>query len=241
MGGSRSISERLSQIPPGRHQLPAEYVARNQQVRMINAITELVAERGYQKTTIDSIAKSARVSLKTFYEHYANKEECFLAAFDTDVEAAAEVFGELLDPDMPWPDRMATGIEIFLEMVVAEPARAKLCLVASQSAGSTVFSRYQAELEKIASHLREGRALNPMASKMPEGLEVAIVGGIAWLIHQRLVSGERDELKDLLPEIVQLTLTPYVGREQARRTALAALSREVVGLPEVRGDRVGEV
>ncbi len=76
---------------------------------MIDAITELVAERGYQKTTIDSIAKGARVSLKTFYEHYASKEECFLAAFDADVEAAAEIFGELLDPDMPSPDRMAVG------------------------------------------------------------------------------------------------------------------------------------
>jgi AcrR family transcriptional regulator len=241
MGGARSISERLSKLPPGRHRLPAEYVTNNQRARMLQAISELAAERGYQKTTIDLIAKSARVSLKTFYEHFASKEECFLVAFDTDVEAAAEIFEELLDPEMPWPDRIASGLEIFLEMVAAEPTRAKLCLVASQSAGSAAFARYQATLERVALKLREGRDLNPMAGKMPEGLEVAIAGGIAWLVHQRLVNGSGEKLRELLPEIVQLTLTPYVGEEQARRAAWTASSGDGVVLPMVQGDRAGEM
>src|SRR6478752_2495333 len=99
MGGPRSISERLSTLPPGRHLLPSEFVANNQRARILFATSELVAERGYQKTTIELIAKSARVALRTFYEHFASKEECFLAAFDADLDAAAEVFEEIVDPD----------------------------------------------------------------------------------------------------------------------------------------------
>jgi AcrR family transcriptional regulator len=90
--------------------LPSEFVSNNQRARILYATSELVAERGYQKTTIELIAKTARVALRTFYEHFASKEECFLAAFDADLEGAAEIFNELLDPAEPWPDQIATGL-----------------------------------------------------------------------------------------------------------------------------------
>jgi AcrR family transcriptional regulator len=241
MAGSRSISERLSKLPPGRHLLPSDFVIQNQRARILYAVSELVAERGYQKTTIELIAKSARVALGTFYEHFAGKEECFLAAFDTDVEAAAEIFDQLLDPDLSWPDQIAQGLEILIEIIVAEPNRAKLCFVASQSAGAGAFAKYQAALERVAPKLREGRALSTASSEMPDGLEVAMAGGIAWLIHQRLLNDELEELKGLLPEMVQLILTPYVGEEEARRVTREAALRERIVLPEVQGGRAGEM
>jgi len=225
MADSRSISERLSKLPPGRHLIPRDFVSQNQRERMLLATTELVAERGYQKTTIELIAKTARVALVTFYEQFANKEECFLAALDESIGAAAQVFVELVDEEQPWVDQISSGIEVLLEMVVAEPARAKLCLVESQAAGGAALARYQRMLEQAAPKLREGREHNPRASRLPEGLEVAIAGGLAWLVHQRLVSGRADELKGLLPEMLQVTLTPYVGEVEAARVAEAAQAR----------------
>jgi AcrR family transcriptional regulator len=225
MADSRSISERLAKLPPGRHLVPRDFVTQNQRERMLLATAELVAERGYQKTTIELIAKTARVALVTFYEHFANKEECFLAAFDENVEAAREVFAELLDTEQAWPDQIAAGLEIFLEMVVAEQARAKLCIVESQAAGGAALARYQAMLESVAPKLREGREFNPRAERLPEGLETAIAGGLAWLVHQRLFAGEADNLKELLPEMLQVTLTPYVGEVEAAQAAEAAQAR----------------
>jgi AcrR family transcriptional regulator len=225
MADSRSISERLSKLPPGRHLIPRDFVSQNQRERMLLATAELVAERGYQKTTIELIAKTARVALVTFYEHFSSKEECFLAAFDESVAAAREVFAELLDADRPWADQVASGLEVLLEMVVTEPARAKLCLVESQAAGGAALARYQVMLESVAPKLREGRELNPRASRMPDGLEVAIAGGLAWLVHQRLLADRLDELKGLLPEMLQVTLTPYVGEVEAARAAEEAQAR----------------
>lgn len=222
---SRSLSERLSKLPPGRHLIPPDFVAKNQRERMLLATAELVAERGYQKTTIELIAKTARVALSTFYEQFASKEECFLAAFDENVEAAREVFGELLDVEQPWPDQIAAGLEILLEMVVTEEARAKLCIVESQAAGSAPLARYQAMLESVAPKLREGRELNPRAARLPDGLEVAIAGGLAWLVHQRLVADRAGEVKAMLPEMLQVTLTPYLGEAEAARAAEAAQAR----------------
>jgi AcrR family transcriptional regulator len=225
MADSRSLSERLAKMPPGRHLVPRDFVTQNQRERMLLATTELVAERGYQKTTIELIAKTARVALSTFYEHFANKEECFLAALDESVAGAAAVFGELLDPEQPWPDQIATGLEVFLEMVEAEPARARLCIVESQAAGGAALARYQAMLEDVAPKLREGRQFNPRASRLPDGLEIAIAGGLVWLVHQRLVSGRTDGIKALLPEMLQVTLTPYIGEVEAGRLADAAEAR----------------
>jgi AcrR family transcriptional regulator len=225
MTEQRPLSERLSKLPPGRHLIPRDFVAQNQRERILLATCELVAERGYQKTTIELIAKTSRVALVTFYEHFPGKEECFLAAFDESVTAAREVFAELLDPEQPWQEQISSGLQIFLEMVVREQARAKLCIIESQAAGSASLARYQAMLESAAPKLREGREFNPRASRLPDGLEVAIAGGIAWLVHQRLVADDVDDLMALLPEMLQVTLTPFVGEVEAGRAADAAQAR----------------
>ena len=225
MAETRSISERLATLPPGRHLVPRDYVAQSQRERILHATAELVADRGYRRTTIEAIAKTAKVALTTFYEHFQSKEECFLAAFDEGVDAAAEVFAELIDPELDWTDQIATGLEVLLEMVVNETPRATLCLVESQAAGPAALARYQGMLERPAAKLREGRALNPRSARLPDGLEVAIAGGIAWLIHQRLVAGEAAEIKALLPEMLQISLTPYVGEVEAGRAADAAQAR----------------
>jgi AcrR family transcriptional regulator len=225
MADSRSLSERLAKMPPGRHLVPPDFVAQNQRERMLLATTELVAERGYQKTTIELIAKTARVALSTFYEQFSSKEDCFLAAFDETIDAAAEVFAELLDPEQPWEEQISVAMEIALEMVVNEPERAKLCIVESQAAGGEALARYQGMLERIAPKLREGRVHNPRAGRLPDGLEVAIVGGLAWLVHQRLIADRVDDVKGLLPEMLQVTLTPYVGEVEAARAADAAQAR----------------
>jgi AcrR family transcriptional regulator len=225
MPEQRPLSERLAKLPPGRHLIPSDYVAENQRQRILLAMAELCAERGYQKTTIELIAKTARVALATFYEHFSGKEECFLAAFDESVDAAREVFAELLDRSQPWEEQISSGLQIFLEMVIRERERAKLCIVESQASGSAALARYQSMLESVAPRLREGREFNPRAALLPDGLEVALVGGIAWLVHQRLVADDVDDLMALLPEMLQVTLTPYVGEVEAGRAADAAQAR----------------
>ena len=128
-------------------------------------------------------------------------------------------------PTQPWPDQIAAGLEVLLEMAIAEPARARLCLVESQAAGPAALARYQAMLESVAPKLREGRALNPRADRLPDGLEVAIAGGLAWLVHRRLLAGEVQGLRAMLPEMLQITLTPYIGEEEAARAARASRDR----------------
>ena len=69
-------------LPPGRHGLPREFVAENQRERLLNGVVEAVAEHGYNATTIGAITAAAKISRRTFYEHFRDKEGCFLAAYE---------------------------------------------------------------------------------------------------------------------------------------------------------------
>jgi AcrR family transcriptional regulator len=218
----RSLRNRLDSTQPEHQLATRDLVAQHQRERMLAATAELVAKRGYQGTTIELIAKTARVALSTFYEHFANKEECFLAAFDETVEAATEALRELVGTELPWEEQVSKGVAVLLEMVAGDPARARMCIVESQTAGNVALARYEAMLESAVPKLREGRKLTPRAAALPGTLEDAIVGGIAWLVHQRLVMNEVDDVEALLPEVLQITLTPYLGESEAGRVAEAA-------------------
>ena len=103
------------------------------------------------------------------------------------------------------------------------------------------MGRYQAMLESFAPKLREGREFNPRAGRLPDGLEVAIAGGIAWLVHQRLVADDVEGLKALLPEMLQVTLTPYIGEVEAGRAADAAQARVAALTDPSAGGRAGRM
>jgi AcrR family transcriptional regulator len=236
MAERRSISERLAGAPAERPEAPADFVAHRQRARILAAAAEQFGARGYAKTTIESICKAAPVALATFYQHFDGKEECFLAAFDESLAAASEACAELVDPGAPWAEQVVAGLGVCLEMAIAHPARARLCLVESQAAGSAGLARYQAMLEGGAAKLREGRGLSPAAARLPDDLELALAGGLAWLVHQRLAGGEVEGLAGLLPEMAQITLTPYLGEEEAARAAREARERGAAATTRARGD-----
>jgi AcrR family transcriptional regulator len=212
-----SWSEHLLTIPPGRHTLPSDFVSAHQRERIFAATAELVAKRGYYGTSIDLITKTARVALSTFYENFQTKEECFLAAFDDAVAEATHHLGAAVDPQRPWPDRLALGLTAMLELVVANPATARMCLVEAPGGGPALLDRYESALDALIAILREGRLLAG-DKKLPERTEEAIIGGLAWILCHNLVDGEFD-LGALASEMLEITLRPYLGSLEARRQA----------------------
>jgi AcrR family transcriptional regulator len=215
-----SWSERLVTIPPGRHTLPRDFVSAHQRQRIFAATTELVAKRGYHGTSIDLITKTARVALSTFYEIFETKEDCFIAAFDDAVTEARDDLAAAVDPEQPWPEQIAAGLAAFLDLVVANPSKARMCLVEAQGAGPLLLDRYEVALDTLAPKLREGRELAE-ERKLPERTEEAIVGGMVWVLYQRIVRGEFDQVAALFPELLQIALRPYLGQAEAQRLAEA--------------------
>jgi AcrR family transcriptional regulator len=198
-----------------------------QRARILDAVERLVARRGLTGSSIEAIVKEARVSSVTFYEYFDGKEECFLAAFDRAVEAAE---GELAlaaegDPatgGLSWPEGVATGLRALVALILAEPERARLCLVEAQSGGFELNARFEATLDRLAAKLREGRALATAPADLPGTHEEATAGALAWLLRERLEAGEERKLEELYPELIDIALAPYIGGEVPMVSAPAA-------------------
>jgi AcrR family transcriptional regulator len=206
---------------PGEHRLPREFIARHQRARIIAALTEETAENGYRAVTVAAIVKRAGIARKTFYDNFKSKEECFLAAQEMAMATALERVVEAAGTHEHWPQRIHAGLTAFLDYVAAEPALARTCMVEALTAGPAAVEYHEESQQAFVSLLRLGRDVTPYGRELPEAFEEAIVGGVFWIVYQRLVSGEEGAVPALLPELVEFALTPYLGAEAARAITAA--------------------
>ena len=213
----------LARLPPGRHGLPREFVTRNQRERLIAGLAEAVAENGYARTTIAHITRHAAVSRRTFYEHFASKDDCFVAAYDTVMSELDRRVGEAFEQEDEWPQAVRAGIEAMLEFLTAEPHLARLSMVEALVAGPVVVERYDAAIQSLVPYFRagrEGRSEEVLAG-LSTTTEEALVGGIVSLISRRIFADRTAELQSLLPDLVEFALTPYLGNAEAAKVARA--------------------
>lgn len=213
----------MERLPRGRHGLSPEFVARNQRERLIAGLTQALYEVGYQKTTVSMIGQRAAVSKSDFYKHFESKDECFVAAYDLAIERVRGCVTSSCDEvgAEEWPRRVQAGIHVLLEQLSDEPALASIVLVEGLRAGREVYDRYQAALETFVGYLRQGAPAGPQGGDAPEATGEAVVGGIASLLGRRVLAGEAEQLSDLFPEILEFTLSAYLGGEEARRIVSA--------------------
>ena len=212
----------LTRMPPGRHHLPRDFVARHQRDRLMVAMTGLVVGRGFAATSLTQIVKTAGVARHTFYEHFESKEALFVAILD---EAADEAVRRVLETTEAetgaWEAKVRVGLAAFLGYVAENPPLARVCLCESQSAGPVALDHYELALRRFDPLFRLGRRNSPMGADLPESMEDIVVGGIVWMINKSLLHGEGDRIESSLPAIVEFALTPYMGEAAAKHVAAA--------------------
>jgi AcrR family transcriptional regulator len=203
--------------PPGRQRLSREFIARHQRARIVAALAEETMERGYRAVTVADIVRRAGIARNTFYDNFSSKEDCFLATQDFAVEESLARVVEAAGEADGWEARTAAGLGAFLKYVSDEPALARTCIVEALSAGDAAQERYEQSLQAFVPLLRKGREYSEHGDDLPETLEETIVGGMFWVIYQRIVLGEAAQIESLLPDLVDFALTPYIGAESAQR------------------------
>jgi AcrR family transcriptional regulator len=180
-----------------------------------------ISEQGYRQVTVSDIVKRAGIARNTFYENFRSKEDCFLAAqehaMSTALERVVNAAGELED----WPRRVCAGLAAFLDYVIEEPALARTCMVEALCAGPAAVRYYEESQQAFISLFQLGRDVSPHGADLPATLEEAIIGGVFWIVYQRLAVAEMQAIGELLPELVEFALTPYLGTERAREVAAA--------------------
>jgi AcrR family transcriptional regulator len=215
--------EELGPLPAGRHGFSREQVAHNQRERLIAGLATAVAERGYNAVTITDITREARVSRRVFYENFAGKEECFLAAFEVVVGHVRELAAEAVAAIPDWPGRAVAASRAVLAFLASEPDLARLCLVESQGAGPAVAARFHDAVHEAVPFLEQGRAERDRGRELPASTEESTIGALVLLAGRKAAAGEAARLEDLLPDFAEFVLSPYLGAEEAGRLARQAV------------------
>jgi AcrR family transcriptional regulator len=205
-------------LPPGRHGLPRAYVAENQRERLLNGVVDAIVERGYESTTIGDITAAAKISRRTFYEHFEGKEDCALAAYEMIDAYVRDSMLAAPGAQEPWPDRIRARLGALLDTLSRDPGVARFYLVEPLAAGGEFAARYRDAMQLLAETLR------PEPEPTGHDVEVrdqALIGGVVTLIVRRLNAGAAEHLPSLLPDLIELVLAPYLGREEAQGRARA--------------------
>lgn len=211
------MSRRPDLLPRGRHGMDPAYVASHQRARMLVAIAEVAAQRGYPETSVVTICKRAAISKGAFYEQFSSREDCFLAAFDASLAELREATGAACAREAEWGVGVRAGLGALAGWLSEHPPQARLLLLESLRAGPAALRRRQDAVDGFAPGLARSapRLAAPASRRL---LDRAVAGGIAHLLARPLLAGERD-LRYLLPLMTEFALTPYLGPAEARRIA----------------------
>jgi AcrR family transcriptional regulator len=194
---------------PVRPELSREFVAVHKRRRIMDAIAELTAEQGYDSTKIGDIVRRAGVARKTLYDNFEGKEEVFLAAFDAAVdEAIRRVEEDCAKVEGGWEERVQAGLAAFLRYVAEEPALARMCMIEALSATPAATERYESAVQRFVDLTTR---TVPQNEQLPETIEETLVGGVAWIVYQQIRRHEAEKAEDLLPELSEFMLAPFLS------------------------------
>lgn len=189
-------------------------MAATQRDRIVDAFVQVVAERGYHGATVVAVCKQAGVSSKTFYVHFADKEQCFLAAYDRGVELLLDRLADARRGPGPWTGRLRRGIGGLLADLAAAPAFARMALVEVHAAGEGALERRTGLFVSCAGLFADAPWPAELAGARDE-VVAGVVGAIFARMHATVLEGAAGRLPDLLPVLMYLSVAPFGGRQAA--------------------------
>ncbi len=197
--------------------LPRTRVGEIQRSRLLAGAVATIDELGYPRATIGRITARARLSRRTFYQMFANRDECFAAVLE---ELVATVAGELSAvglEGLPWRERVRMGLFVILSFLDREPVLARVCVVQALRAGPLVLERREAVLARLAAAVDEGRSEGARGDGLTPLTAEGVVGAAFAILYSRLSRRDGEPLTGLLGELVAMIVLPYLGPAVARR------------------------
>ena len=188
-------------LPRGSHGLDRDVVEASQRTRLLEAVGRAVAERGYGAATIEDIVRDAGVSKKTFYDHFADKQDCFLAAYEA---ASEELLGRVeeahADADEDWAERTRAGIRAYLRWLAADPALARVYLVEVAAAGPEALERR----ERLRDRYGELMRARGVPREVLHEIHHAVVAAVDDLVVRHIREHGAERLPELEPVLMYL-------------------------------------
>jgi AcrR family transcriptional regulator len=205
----------ISRLPSGRHALSREAVNESQRQRLLLAILNAVQERGYQQTTVADIVAKASVSRSSFYTHFADKEACFVAAYNFAMDYVFARTQEATDAVLgsSWRERARVDMTAYLHVLASEPALAITLHLEVLAAGVVALEHRAQMLGLLAMRFARlndlAHAAQPELPELPPAAYALYTGGLDELIRDRLRTGKPEDLRELPGPVLDATFALF--------------------------------
>jgi AcrR family transcriptional regulator len=186
-----------------------EDVAADQRRRILAAAIAEIEEQGYRAMTVADLIARAGVSRKTFYECFANKEECLLGAFDAVVRQGMRRVQSAYDQTDGWPDRVDAAIRALFEAAIESPGALRVGVAEVGAAGAAGIERRERALGRYEEVISDALRLAPGEGEVPEAVLRGVVGGFNRVLYRGLLAGRDAELLALVPDLVRWATSYY--------------------------------
>jgi AcrR family transcriptional regulator/DNA-binding MarR family transcriptional regulator len=215
----------------GRERLVAEM----QRSRLLGAAVRVLEDQGYEHATVAHITQRARVSRRTFYELFANREQCVAAVLR---DAAEQVRAELERADLaglPWREQVRGGLWTILCFLEREPALGRVLVVHALRGSGAVLAAREEIVTELVALVDAGRAEGACGAGCTAVTAEGVVGAGLAILYSRLArrGPRRPQLIGLLGDLTATVVLPYLGSEVARREQTRALPRRLDGKPVI--------
>jgi AcrR family transcriptional regulator/DNA-binding MarR family transcriptional regulator len=194
-----------------------------QRSRLLLGAVGAIEEHGYAGTTVAHITARAKVSRRTFYELFEDREACVVTLIEDVLGLLEDELGRAGLEGLPWLERVRGGLVAILGFFDREPALARMCVVQALSSGPRMLERRQAILARLAGVLDEGRNESPRGAHCTALTAEGLVGAAFGIVHARLLRSDGEALLGLAGELMGMIALPYMGPAAARRELAAPL------------------
>ena len=213
---AEDLDRLLAPLPSGRHGLSREHVERSQRTRLLSAAIAVAGTDGYAAMTVSAVIARANVSRKTFYEQFADREACFLAAYGLLLERGVARIRATYAREPDWPAGVRRSLALALAALARHPHEARVVFVEALAAGPRGWALRDRAVRELAPLLAPGFEAAPAGAAVPASMPRAVAGALCELIGARVRDGRAEELPELLPDLLFCVLAPFVGPAAAR-------------------------
>ena len=195
---------------PGPARLTRAQAAESQRGRLLRAMAETAADAGYAQTTVGDVIARAGVSRRTFYEHFTDKQDCFLAAFDLGASILFDAVRGAVDPGQPTWRQVRSALHVYLTLLAGEPKFAKAALIEVYGAGPDAIARRQRLFGRFVELFRgmyTGSMSEPGSLPARSADLELVIGAISFAVTMRVAAGQAEALPDLCDRFTSFVLT----------------------------------
>ncbi len=208
--------------PTSPHASTLKLVISPKRERILEGMLQSVGSKGYDATSVRSVLDSTGLYRQAFYDLFADKEACYLEAFDLGVERLDAQVQAAAAPEKTWQGKLRAGLGALLQALDGEPDLGRALIVEVHAAGPEALEKRSQVMKRITDFIDSARADPGEGESPPPIAPEGIVAGIHSVVHARLSTGADEGFRELLPEFMYFAVLPYFGSDLAEQEMQAS-------------------